>query len=74
MHQVIIPGYGADGATCPEGDHQDLGDHGESLSKELPATPKQPLVGFVGPDREGEEQVEYVRFSVLVETEERKLR
>ena len=57
MHPVVIPGHGADGAQCPKGSHRDLGDHGESLRGELPATPDQPPFGLGGTDQDREERV-----------------
>ena len=59
-----------EGALCRKGNHWDLSDRGESLSRELPATPKQPLAGVVGPDRDGEERVKDVCFSVPVNPKE----
>ena len=67
MHPVVILGHGAESAMRPKGSHQNLGDCGESLRGELPATPKNPSVGVVGPDRDREEQVYNVRSSVPVE-------
>ena len=40
MHLVVIPGHGADGAQCPKVIHWDLGNCGESIWGDLPATPK----------------------------------
>ena len=54
MHLVVIPGHNAGGVPCLEGSHRYLGDRGESLSWELPATHKKTLVGVIGTDRDGE--------------------
>ena len=73
MHLMFIPGHGADGAPCPKGSHRNLSDCRKYLRGELPATPKKPLVGVVGPDQDGEEQVYNVRSSVSVDPQEREL-
>ena len=55
VNPVVLPGHGANGAQCREGGHRDLCDGGEPLCRELPAAAKQPSVGIVGPNRDGEE-------------------
>ena len=54
MFLVVFPVRSADGAPYPEEGHRNLGDFRESLRGYLPATPKQPSVGVVIPDRDGE--------------------
>ena len=73
MHPVVILGHSADGAPCREVSHRDLGDRGDSLSRKIPATPKQLSVRVVEPNRDGEEQVNNVCFCVPVNTQEREI-
>ena len=73
MHPVVILGHVVDGVQFPKKSHRDLGNCEESLSGELPATPKQPPVGVVGPNRDGEERVKNVYSSVLVATRDHEL-
>ena len=54
MFLVVFPVRSADGAPYPKEGHRNLGDFRESLRGYLPVTPKQPSVGVVIPDRDGE--------------------
>ena len=74
MNSVVHPGHGADGAQCREGGHRDLGDGGEPLCRELPAAANQPSVWVIRADRDGEERVQTVCSTVLVDPQERQLR
>ena len=74
VHPVVLLVHGADGAQCLKGGHRDLCDGGESLCRELPASAKQPSVGIIRADRDGEEQMQDVCSSVLVHPQERQLR
>ena len=66
MDYVVVQRHGADSTPFQEGCHRDICNCGEPLRGQLSATPKQLMVWIVRTNRDGEQGVYNVRFSIPI--------